>query len=289
MWKKVHAELVRLAGVKGAYDAEEARWLVEAKRLRVREELGFATVHEYLERLFGYGPRLAMERLRVAEALMGLPALRAALASGDLSWSAVRELSRVAIAVTEADWIAAATGKTVRQVEEMVSGRKAGDRPGDPADDGSKRHVLRLEIAADARAAFRDARRQIELDVGHSLDDDALVRQLATMRSEPDVRAQSARVDSRAFRDARRQIELDVGHSLDDDALVRQLAHHALGARRASSVGARRLTRAALVKGVKRGFVSASFFRAARSAPRRVDRSAPRGRRRGDSIHPRRS
>jgi 5-methylcytosine-specific restriction endonuclease McrA len=178
-WKKVHAELTRLAGAKGAYDAEEARWLVEAKRVRVHEALGFATLHEYLERLFGYGPRLATERLRVAEALTQLLALRDALAAGELSWSAVREISRVAVAATEAEWIAAAAGKTVRQVEEMVSGRKAGDRPDDPADAGATRHVLRLEISADAMAAFRDARRQIELQVGHSLDDDALVRQLA--------------------------------------------------------------------------------------------------------------
>jgi hypothetical protein len=91
----------------------------------------------------------------------------------------VREISRVAVPVTQDEWVAAATGKTVRQVEEMVSGRKTGDRPGDPADDGAKRHGLRLEISADAMAAFRDARRRIELEVGHSLDDDALIRQLA--------------------------------------------------------------------------------------------------------------
>jgi Domain of unknown function (DUF222)/HNH endonuclease len=179
MWKKVHAELCRLAGAKGAYDAEEAHWLVEAKRQRVHEALGFATLLEYLERLFGYGPRLASERIRVAEALTQLPALGDALAAGELSWSAVREISRVAVGATEAEWIAAATGKTVRQVEEMVSGRKAGDRPGDPADAGATRHVLRLEVSGDAMAAFRDARRQMELEVGHSLDDDALVRMLA--------------------------------------------------------------------------------------------------------------
>jgi HNH endonuclease len=179
MWKKVHAELTRLAGAKGAYDAEEARWLVEARRQRVHEALGFATLLEYLERLFGYGPRLASERLRVAEVLTQLPALRDALAAGELSWSAAREISRVAVPATEAEWVAAATGKTVRQVEELVSGRKAGDRPGDPADAGVTRHVLRLEVSGDAMAAFRDARLQMELEVGHSLDDDALVRMLA--------------------------------------------------------------------------------------------------------------
>jgi hypothetical protein len=110
-WKEVHGELTRLARLKGAYDAEEARWLLEGKRVRVHEPLGFATYLEYLERILGYGPRLAMERLRVAEALLRLPGLRDALAANDLSWSAVRELSRVAVPATEAEWIACATGR----------------------------------------------------------------------------------------------------------------------------------------------------------------------------------
>ena len=92
-WKKVHAELTRLATAKGEYDADEARWLLEAQRLRVHEQVGYATLLEYLERLFGYGPRMAKERLRVAEALANLPAIREALATGALAWSGVRELS----------------------------------------------------------------------------------------------------------------------------------------------------------------------------------------------------
>jgi 5-methylcytosine-specific restriction endonuclease McrA len=178
-WKMVHEELSRLARSKGAYDAEEARWLLEGRRLRVHERLGYGTFLSYLEQLFGYGPRLARERLRVAEALAELPALAEQLARGAIAWSSVRELSRVAVASTEAEWIAAAHGKSVREIEEMVSGRRAGDRPGDPPDDRARRHVLRLEISADSLAAFRDARRQLELEVGHSLDDDEAVRMLA--------------------------------------------------------------------------------------------------------------
>ena len=178
-WKRVHAELTRLARSKGAYDAEEARWLIEGKRVRVHEPLGYGTFLSYLEHVFGYGPRLASERLRVAEALAQLPAMASALAEGELCWSAVRELTRVAVPATEAEWIAAAQGKSMREVEDMVSGRSSGDRPGDPADPALKREVLRLEVTGDGLAAFREARRRIELDVGHSLDDDAFVRMLA--------------------------------------------------------------------------------------------------------------
>ena len=65
-WKKVHAELTRLARAKGEYDAEEAGWLVEAVRLRVHEQVGYATALEYLDRLFGYGPRMANGECQVS-------------------------------------------------------------------------------------------------------------------------------------------------------------------------------------------------------------------------------
>ncbi len=174
-WKRVHGELTRLARSKSQYDAEEARWLLQGKQVRVHEPLGFGTYLAYPEHVLGSAPRLASERLRVAEALVDLPAMMGALASGELCWSAVRELTRVTTAATEAEWIAAARGRSVREVEDMVSGR----RPGDPADAGAKRHVLRLEVSADALAAYREARKRIELDVGHTLDDDAALRMLA--------------------------------------------------------------------------------------------------------------
>jgi hypothetical protein len=63
--------------------------------------LGFGSFGEYIERLFGYQPRSTQEKLRVAEALEGLPALERALRDGELNWSAVRELTRVAVRETE--------------------------------------------------------------------------------------------------------------------------------------------------------------------------------------------
>jgi hypothetical protein len=55
-WKRVHGELIRLARSKGAYDAEEARWLLEGKRVRVHEPLGYGSFLSYVEYVLGYGP-----------------------------------------------------------------------------------------------------------------------------------------------------------------------------------------------------------------------------------------
>jgi HNH endonuclease len=178
-WKQVHGELTRLALGKGLYDAEEARWLLEGKRVRVHEPLGYSTYLSYLEHVFGYGPRLASERIRVAEALTRLPSMFEALARGDLHWSAVRELTRVVVPATEGEWLAAASGRTVRDVEDMVSGLKQGDKPGDPPDPKVKRHVVRFELSGDSLAALREALRHLELEVGHSLTDDEAIRMLA--------------------------------------------------------------------------------------------------------------
>ena len=156
-WREIDGELRRLARAKAGYDAEEVRWLLAGLRARVHVRFGCATFVEYVERLFGYSPRFTSERLRVAEALEDLPAIRTALEAGALSFSSAREVTRVATAATEGEWLEAADGRTAREVERMVSGHQRGERPGDPVDSGARRHVLRFEVSAETMAEFREA------------------------------------------------------------------------------------------------------------------------------------
>src|SRR5882672_7288661 len=99
-------------------DRDEGRWLVQGLRSGVHRHLGFGSLAEYLERLFGYGPRWTEERLRVAEALEKLAATEQALRDGAITWSTARELTRVAASGNEVEWLEAARGRTARQVEE---------------------------------------------------------------------------------------------------------------------------------------------------------------------------
>src|SRR5690349_22153618 len=114
LWQRAHEELVRLAAKRAGLDYEEGRWLLRAERAGAHERLGYGSFREYAERLFGYSARLVQEKLRVAEALEGLPLLARELEQGKLSFSVVRELSRVATAATERTWFEAAVGKSVR-------------------------------------------------------------------------------------------------------------------------------------------------------------------------------
>ena len=76
---------------------------------------------EYLEHVFGYRPHVAHERMRVARALEYLPELDEALATGELSHSAIRRSKRIAKPATAAAWRNAARGKNVREIEELVA------------------------------------------------------------------------------------------------------------------------------------------------------------------------
>jgi hypothetical protein len=178
-WREAHEALTRLARTRAGLDFEEGQRLRAAQLARVHERLGYGSFAEYIERLFGYSPRLTLEKLRVAEALERLPALADALRIGKASWSSLRELTRVATSETEREWLAASQGKTVREVERLVSGHRPGDLPDGPKDSSAERHVLRFEVSGDVLATFREAVAKLRQDAGGSLDDDAVLLLMA--------------------------------------------------------------------------------------------------------------
>src|SRR5262245_60760530 len=104
-WKEIHERISELARTRAALDEEQGTLLLAAWQADVHTHLGYGSFIEYVERLFGCGPREAEERLRVARALETLPETAAALRAGRLCWSAVRELSRVAVPENERVWL----------------------------------------------------------------------------------------------------------------------------------------------------------------------------------------
>ena len=190
-WRRADRALRALARRRAALDVDEARWLLEARRAKVHEHLGLGSFVEYCERVLGYRPRTTMERLRVAEAIAELPETRDALGAGELSYSAVRELTRVATPETVHDWIDAARDKTVREIESMVAGRAPGDRPTDAPDPSLELRRLALDLEPQAYALLLEALRHVRDRAGSDLSDsDAIVELcedvLAGVRATPD-------------------------------------------------------------------------------------------------------
>jgi hypothetical protein len=191
-WRVVDRALRTIRRRRSALDAEEARWLREAEALQIWKPLGMVSALDYMERVLGYAPRTAQERLRVARALGELPRLAAALAADDLAFSAVRELTRVAMPATEAAWIAAAAGKNLRQIEELVADHRPGDRPDDPPDPETRTRVVRFELAAETFALLRQARKVLDDEHGTNLSDDAFVAALCSAALDGDATAEAA-------------------------------------------------------------------------------------------------
>jgi hypothetical protein len=178
-WQTPHAELCRISKRRSGLDYDEGTWLLAAHRCRVHDHLGYASFAEYAHRVLGHGPHETNERLRVAGALEKLPRLSRALREGELPWSALRELTRVATAETEAEWLQISAGRTVQQIQQSVSGLALGQRPGDAPRFQFTRHVLRLEVSGETMATFREAVAKLRRDAGGDFDDEAALLEMA--------------------------------------------------------------------------------------------------------------
>jgi hypothetical protein len=105
---------------------------------------------EWLSWRVGLDLGAAREKVRVARALGTLPLLAAALARGELSYSKVRALTRVATPETEARLLAVGLAGTAAHVERIVRGWRQVDRQAE-ARESARRHASRgLHVHHDA-------------------------------------------------------------------------------------------------------------------------------------------
>ena len=178
-WRTIHERLVQLSREAAQIDWEIGRQLLRAQRAGCHRRLGFGSLLEYADRLLGYAPHTTTDRLRVARALEELPQTGQALRSGEVSFSAVRELTRVATPETEDKWLAGARQKTVREVERLVKGHRLGDSPEDRTDPSAEQHVLRFSVSAETYATFREAVGQLRKESESRFEDDELLLLIA--------------------------------------------------------------------------------------------------------------
>jgi hypothetical protein len=167
----LHRRLCEYAQRRSALDAAEAYDLVRAEQLKVGILRGCVSHWEYLEKVLGYTPHTARERMRVARALVRLPFTTQMLARGELTYSAVRELSRVATADTEREWLARTHGMNVHAIERAVAGHAPGDRPDDPKQPDLRTRDIKLPLPPELYAMWRQARVALEEEVGSELGD----------------------------------------------------------------------------------------------------------------------
>ena len=178
-WREIDRELRSISKRQRALDAEEAALLCVVARQQIWRQFGCATMLEYLEMIFGYGPKVGHERVRVAMAIEALPELRDALANGDVSYSALRELTRVVTPNTQREWLDAVRGKSVRQVEDLVRTHRKGELPTDPGDPDLKPRRLQFEVSTATDALLRQARQALANERGRFIGDDEFLAAMA--------------------------------------------------------------------------------------------------------------
>ena len=183
-WSQVHRRITELAAERARHERELGRWLLAAERLGVPMRAGYGSLREYAERVVGLNGRQTEERLRVARALAALPLVDRALGSGQLSWSAARELTRVAVPRTEKAWLGWAKGRRCREIEKAVAARRSGDSPTDRPDPSLVKRRLVFEVRAETMALFRDLQAAVRSDIiaadgPEAVDDDALLYEIA--------------------------------------------------------------------------------------------------------------
>jgi len=82
--------------------------------------LGYSSIFQYAEKFFGYQRTETYEALRVGKALRSLSRSAAAFRDGTISYSSLREITRIASEETEGTWLEFARGKSCRALKAEV-------------------------------------------------------------------------------------------------------------------------------------------------------------------------
>jgi Domain of unknown function (DUF222)/HNH endonuclease len=120
--ERLEQEITELAA---HINAATCHWLVLVGEFDRREgwaEWGSRSCVQWLSYRCGLSPSAAREQVRVARQLDALPAIRATFARGELCYSQVRALTRIATEETERDLIMIARHATAAQLDVVVRG-----------------------------------------------------------------------------------------------------------------------------------------------------------------------
>ncbi len=116
---------------------------------------GFPSCAAWLTWRIGLAPGAAREHVRVARALSTLPLLAGAMARGELSYTKVRELTRVATPETEERLMAVGRAGTAEHVARIVRGWRRVDRQAE-AREAARQHAMRaLHVYPDSEGTVR--------------------------------------------------------------------------------------------------------------------------------------
>ena len=148
-----------ICSLAGQIAAATCRWLLLLAEFDRRGEWSDGetkTCADWLSWRCSIMPATAREQLRVARSLRELPRISAAFASGVLSYSKVRAITRIAEPATEEQLVMLAEHASGAVLERLVRGyRRAASACLETANDAYQRRYVRWEWAEDGSLQFR--------------------------------------------------------------------------------------------------------------------------------------
>ncbi len=212
--------------------------IAEFDRRRGWELGGHRSCAHWLSARTGIDLGAAREKVRTARALESLPETGASMARGELSFSKVRALSRVATAANEGDLLEFARGCTTAQLERMVRGFRRGSREDEAAWERRLHESRTLSVFPDEDGMFV-VRGRLPAEVGALLmraveaASDALYRE----RRVTAWSAVDAAVDPAAGSEADRDVQAAADRDTQREAAQRRADAVGLLAERALEAG----------------------------------------------------
>ena len=122
---KVHASLCRsLQAVESAQQCA-VLWFADIMRRRLYRDLRYSSINQYAMGELGFSKSRTRDFIRLAGQLDKLPAVKAAMTSGELGYTKAREIVTVATPETQEGWLQAAKGTRQELVNEIKKVKRA--------------------------------------------------------------------------------------------------------------------------------------------------------------------
>jgi len=122
---QVHASLrSSLAALENAHQCS-VLWFGEVMRRKLFRDLGHSSINQYAIQELGFSKSRTDDFIRLARQLENLPAVREAVASGELGYTKAREIVSVATPETQDEWLKAAKGTRKELVNEVKKVKRA--------------------------------------------------------------------------------------------------------------------------------------------------------------------
>jgi hypothetical protein len=150
----LHQMAKKSTGSLTRYRALLGRLLLAIHRTDAYLEHGCSSGVHYAILQLGMSRKEAKRLVAVARELESLPYLRYLANNGEIEWSKLREIVRVATGETEQHWAQLCRDHTYAQIEDLVARSQRGEIPSDQPEPRSPRSELRCHFEPDQMAVL---------------------------------------------------------------------------------------------------------------------------------------